>query len=464
MEYDINNRQETQAVSIDKGRLSELFAECREAARVFGGVHTGLVEDPLASWSALEAAFWELLSAPEEPAPKELPGETEASVSDTVLALRTSGDTSEAATATLIHASRDSGLVLCRWNPGPGFHLASVQWHAVGKLNLTIQPCESGWEVASFGERLVHYHIDPAGKAVDMSAESVMTRENLSWADYLDRIRPGITAKPATDEKDGPMMPSPKAIDTESMGSVFERLNQALARAEDESRSIAGRAAAGVAASVAGAALEALRQGRAQPAMSTVDMKPAGGADVQPDVTPDTDPRFVEASGEFWKLRKHFESGAILRARFEEEVEKLKLRDESGDWWTIDRENGNWLRFDGRAWVPSAPPRVKPSPEEKPSKTPAREGRQERKQPEPKPARTPEPAATPEPDVCPSCGTVVRIGNRFCQYCGLQVKGNQEQKTGKKPEAPPVPICSRCGDTLRPGVKFCTRCGAPVMK
>jgi hypothetical protein len=176
----------------------------------------------------------------------------------------------------------------------------------------------------------------------------------------------------------------------------------------------------------------------------------------------DTDPRFIAANKEFWKLRRDFEASVIGRSRFEEEVEKLKLRDETGGWWAIDPESGNWLRFDGRAWVLSAPPRVKPSPLKEPAPIPAREEVREKKQPERPAATAPAGAQVAEQIVCPACQTTVRIGNRFCQSCGFQVIRDQGRKAEKVPEAPPTPICSRCGNPLRSGLRFCTQCGASV--
>jgi hypothetical protein len=47
---------------------------------------------------------------------------------------------------------------------------------------------------------------------------------------------------------------------------------------------------------------------------------------------------------------------------------------------------------------------------------------------------------------CPSCGSFVRSGARFCESCGE-----------------PLPLsCARCHRTSRPGARFCEHCGAPL--
>ncbi len=40
---------------------------------------------------------------------------------------------------------------------------------------------------------------------------------------------------------------------------------------------------------------------------------------------------------------------------------QLRFQDGSGVWWTIDAENGAFLRFDGQRWVRAEPPRAAPT-------------------------------------------------------------------------------------------------------
>jgi hypothetical protein len=178
----------------------------------------------------------------------------------------------------------------------------------------------------------------------------------------------------------------------------------------------------------------------------------------------DTDLLFSSNSREFWKLRRNFEASVIGKSRFEEEVEKLKLRDKTGDWWAIDSESGNWRRFDGKAWVASTPPKIKPAPVKESPGIPEQEEAHEQKRAEPKAAALKVPATAAEPIVCPSCRKPVRVGNRFCQSCGSQLKRDEDKKVEKVSEAPQTLLCSRCGVPLRPGLKFCTHCGDSVAR
>lgn len=68
----------------------------------------------------------------------------------------------------------------------------------------------------------------------------------------------------------------------------------------------------------------------------------------------------------------------------------------------------------------------------------------------------PEQPAAAEP-VCPSCGHVIRMGDRFCIFCG--------SPTAPKPvpeSAPKNAFCMNCGSPLKPGDRFCMNCGAKV--
>jgi len=47
---------------------------------------------------------------------------------------------------------------------------------------------------------------------------------------------------------------------------------------------------------------------------------------------------------------------------------------------------------------------------------------------------------------CPSCGSPMAPGQRFCGACGAQLSAN----------------CSYCGAAINPGARFCLNCGAPV--
>ncbi|MBN1259081.1 MAG: zinc-ribbon domain-containing protein, partial [Anaerolineae bacterium] len=49
--------------------------------------------------------------------------------------------------------------------------------------------------------------------------------------------------------------------------------------------------------------------------------------------------------------------------------------------------------------------------------------------------------------VCPSCGTPLREGARFCAKCGASLAG------------PAKKFCRYCGAELRSGSRFCPKCG-----
>lgn len=82
-------------------------------------------------------------------------------------------------------------------------------------------------------------------------------------------------------------------------------------------------------------------------------------------------------------------------------------------------------------------------------------------------ARTPVPESfVPEKGVpgeaggvpCPSCGTRVSPGTRFCGSCGAKIEGSMTPF----PATPPSPLCPACGKAIIPGKKFCGSCGAKI--
>jgi hypothetical protein len=54
-------------------------------------------------------------------------------------------------------------------------------------------------------------------------------------------------------------------------------------------------------------------------------------------------------------LRAHFDRGGISGEAFTEEVNRLRLQDQSGVWWQIRETDGGWLKWDGAAWVEGKP-------------------------------------------------------------------------------------------------------------
>jgi predicted nucleic acid-binding Zn ribbon protein len=63
---------------------------------------------------------------------------------------------------------------------------------------------------------------------------------------------------------------------------------------------------------------------------------------------------------------------------------------------------------------------------------------------------------------CPSCGSAVTPGQKFCPECGTKL-GAAPPLPQAPQTPPPLKRCSQCGAELEPGLKFCTECGYPVM-
>jgi uncharacterized OB-fold protein len=59
---------------------------------------------------------------------------------------------------------------------------------------------------------------------------------------------------------------------------------------------------------------------------------------------------------------------------------------------------------------------------------------------------------------CPSCGTRVSPGTRFCGSCGAKIEGSMTSS----PAPPSTPLCPACGKPIIPGKKFCGSCGAKI--
>ena len=89
------------------------------------------------------------------------------------------------------------------------------------------------------------------------------------------------------------------------------------------------------------------------------------------------------------------------------------------------------------------------------------------------------PEAPPKPPVgdtkCPSCGSPVKPGVKFCIVCGTKIPLPIDDKPPFPPkpeEKPPKPIdkpneaqgtvCSNCNAKMKTGLKFCTACGAKL--
>ena len=65
---------------------------------------------------------------------------------------------------------------------------------------------------------------------------------------------------------------------------------------------------------------------------------------------------FEELQQRYLSLRGQYDSGQLSPENFAEEVGKLQVRDEAGTWWTIDARDGDYLQYDGSAWIAGTPP------------------------------------------------------------------------------------------------------------
>jgi predicted nucleic acid-binding Zn ribbon protein len=67
---------------------------------------------------------------------------------------------------------------------------------------------------------------------------------------------------------------------------------------------------------------------------------------------------------------------------------------------------------------------------------------------EPKPKPTPRASSVPSvaaaATACPSCGTALKSGAKFCSQCGAKTA---------------TAVCASCGAALKAGAKFCSGCG-----
>lgn len=56
---------------------------------------------------------------------------------------------------------------------------------------------------------------------------------------------------------------------------------------------------------------------------------------------------------------------------------------------------------------------------------------------------------------CPSCGSPLNPGKKFCGNCGALVSSQVKKELSSQR----TPYCTKCGNTITPGKKFCGNCG-----
>jgi len=71
---------------------------------------------------------------------------------------------------------------------------------------------------------------------------------------------------------------------------------------------------------------------------------------------PTMEPRFAETERQFLELKNLYHSGELEKSKFESELEELVFEDESGTYWMLGTDSGEWYRYDGQEWIQTDPP------------------------------------------------------------------------------------------------------------
>ncbi len=80
---------------------------------------------------------------------------------------------------------------------------------------------------------------------------------------------------------------------------------------------------------------------------------------------------FKEAGRSYQKLAQQLQAGKISQAQFTEAVNALRVQDEHGRWWQLNPADGQWLFWDGQAWIKPRTPQKQAQPKaEKPKPKP----------------------------------------------------------------------------------------------
>ncbi len=85
-------------------------------------------------------------------------------------------------------------------------------------------------------------------------------------------------------------------------------------------------------------------------------------------------PDFATAEQRFAELKAQYEAGTLDKSAFKSAVMELVVKDEKGEYWTIEAASGQWLWYDGESWVarprpsavaapaPASPPTIAAAP------------------------------------------------------------------------------------------------------
>lgn len=64
------------------------------------------------------------------------------------------------------------------------------------------------------------------------------------------------------------------------------------------------------------------------------------------------DPEFPKRNEQFLKVQSEFERGLLTKDQYIKEVDNLRFQNSRGTWWQPRYEDGVWLQWDGRSWIP----------------------------------------------------------------------------------------------------------------
>ena len=67
---------------------------------------------------------------------------------------------------------------------------------------------------------------------------------------------------------------------------------------------------------------------------------------------------FEDLKKRYKQLRSQYDRGEITPDQFLAEVQQLRTQDSTGTWWTINSQDGSFVRYDGSQWVPAKPPKI----------------------------------------------------------------------------------------------------------
>jgi hypothetical protein len=68
------------------------------------------------------------------------------------------------------------------------------------------------------------------------------------------------------------------------------------------------------------------------------------------------EPDFEEADRRYAELTRQRDAGSISEEEFDEQRQRLMVRDDEGRWWAKSRKSGEWHYKDGNDWVRATPP------------------------------------------------------------------------------------------------------------